>query len=66
MRSQESPQARSGQGIGEAIRKVYPPDAACDERLDALIDRLKGMPVPDDQIDDMIGRLNGLPSTDNH
>jgi hypothetical protein len=64
MTAQGTPQSRTQQGVGEAIAKIYPPDAACDERLDALIDRLKGIPVPDDKLGTIIERLNGLPSTD--
>lgn len=36
--------AESAAALGDAIRKIYPPDAHGDERLDALIDRLRSVP----------------------
>jgi hypothetical protein len=37
---------RSGPGIKRAIRDIYAPDGACDERMDGLIDQLRGIDWP--------------------
>jgi hypothetical protein len=34
---------RVGAGVGAAIRKVFQPDAAADERLDSLLDQLRAI-----------------------
>ncbi len=49
-------------GDGRALRDIYPPDAAADEVLQRLIERLEGVASPlEDKVIDMaerVGRLN--------
>jgi hypothetical protein len=39
--------------IGAAIRRAYPPDAACDERLDGLLEQLKSIGTPKKDLGDV-------------
>jgi hypothetical protein len=38
--------SRSGPGIKRAIRDIYAPDGACDERMDGLIEQLRAIAWP--------------------
>jgi hypothetical protein len=47
MTDKPTAQERIGPAIKRAIRDVYPPDAAGDERMDDLIAQLRGLDWPD-------------------